>query len=171
MSKDEFYYDFARRELERQDSLNSDYQERAYRIITVAVALLGATAVTLNLGRGVESFSVPLIALLAVLSLSFVGAMFRSIQILGPKPWSAGVEPNEMRKQLPDYEERGLREWAADHILDSVASNDKQLSVRAGYLKQGLAALAVEGLCVVLVGVFIALNSGPNVALPVSGQA
>ena len=168
MSKDEFYYDFARRQLERQDSLLSDYQERTYRVITVAVALLGATAVTLNLGRGVESFLVPLIAPLVVLAVSFGVAMFQSIQVLSPKCWRAGVEPEEMRNQLPHYEVEGLREWAADCNIDSVVLNDKQLTTRANKLKSGFWALGVQGLSVVAVGVLIALDSGSNVAPPVA---
>ena len=169
MSKNEFCYEFSRQQLARQDSLNADYQERASRTLTVAVALLGATAVTLNLGGGVESISPPLIALLAALAVSVAFAMWRSIQVLAPKDWSAGVEPNEMRENLPNYQEDRLREWAADLIVDSLVPNDCRLLVRAGQLRQGLYALALGGLFVVLVGVFVTLSSGPIVVPPVSG--
>ena len=171
MSKKEFYYEFARQQLARQDSLLADYQERAYRTITVAVALLGATAVTLTLGRGVELISLPLFLLLGALAVSFAFAMVRSVQVLAPGNWSAGVEPKEMRANLPTYEEGGLREWAGDCIVDSLAPNDGRLLVCARHLRDGLIALVFEGLLVVSVGVVVTLSSGPNVALPVSGQA
>ena len=168
MSKDEFYHDFARRQLERQDSLLSDYQGRAYRIITVAVALLGAAAVTLNLGGSVQSLPIHVFAPLAGLAVGFGLAMVYSIQVLNPRSWRTGVDPKEMVRQLPHYEEAGLREWAADCIIESVTCNDKELKIRGDKLKQGFWALGFEGLCVVGVGVSIALNLGPSVAPPVT---
>lgn len=169
MSKDEFYYDYASRQLERQDALNSDYQDRAYRIITIAVTLLGAAALTLNLGRGVDLYSLLLVGLLVGLGLAFVLAMCLSVQILRPDDWKTGVEPAEMRKYISTHALGGLREWAADHVLDSLPANDKLLEVRARKLGKALWALATEGICLVGVGMYVAVTNFSSVSQPVAG--
>lgn len=156
MTKDEFYYEYAVREERRQNALNSDYQERSYRIITIAIGLLGASAVTLNLGEGVDLLSARFIGVLVGLGVAFIGAVVLSIKVLRPEDWYEGIRPEDMLKYYPKYEAEGLRTWAGGQILKAVKKNDDQLESRARLLGFALAAAALEAIFVIALGGLVA---------------
>ena len=107
MTKQRFYYDLARQALALQDTINDEYNQRAYRSITLAITMVGAGAVIVNLGGGIPGWSALLVGSLASLVTCFVFVVGASVRALWFEDWNAGPKPEEARGRLPDCDEDG----------------------------------------------------------------
>jgi hypothetical protein len=72
MTKQRNYYDLARQAPALQDTTNDEYNQMAYRSITLAITMVGAGAVIVNLSGGIPGWSASLVGSLAPLVACFL---------------------------------------------------------------------------------------------------
>ena len=162
MTKQRFYYDLARQALALQDTTNDEYNQRAHRSITLAITMVGAGAVIVNLGGGIPGWSAPLVGSLVPLVACFLFVVVASVKAMWFEDWHAGVKPEEVRGHLPTYDEDGLTEWAGDRYAESHVANRGILATRSRYLQGALIGLALEAACLIAFGVTVALSAPPT---------
>ena len=79
--------------------------------------------------------------------------VYRVMQVTG---WDLSPNLSNLKSYLNDYTEEQMREWSGDELTRSVATNNKTLNAKAGWLGWAIHCFALEATVVAAIAISIA---------------
>ena len=154
--KARLYYEITRDRLANQSDLNREYGVKALSVLTLCVALVGATAVVLTLPDPSVKLAGAIVWLLAALSVCFATlTAFFSIRAASLLRWYSEPSGSAVAQHLLTYSLTDLLIWAGDTYEHHIERNKHNLRTKASDLQQSLYGLVLTAMALVSLALYV----------------
>lgn len=154
MDKYDLYYQVTLEKLHNQETLHTEFGNKASSMLTFGAALIGVGAVVLGFSEIDPNSSTTLYATFILLMLAFLFTAYWSLYSLWPRDWEHSPNAVRLAEHIASYGDDVLTEWVGDEYGRSVESNRSVLEKKANALRWGMMGLAGEAFLVAVLGFY-----------------
>ncbi len=150
MNNAKLYHQFARERLRSQETLNSEYDTKTNRTLTLAVALVSIGVLVINLSGSSVTQNLWMLVSSAVLLVAFAAIAWCSVMGRRLSNWHRGPSERSFAGYVNQLNERILQQWVNDSYSSALRFNDATLSRKAKWVEYAQYLLFVEVLALIV---------------------
>lgn len=152
MENARLYHEFARERLRSQETLNTEYDTKLNRTLTLAVALVSIGILIINLSGSSVTQNLWMSVSIGILLLTFATIAWCSVMGRRLSNWHYGPSEPAFAEYIHLLDADALLQWVNDSYSQALSSNDTTLTRKAKWVQSSQYILFVEVVALIVLG-------------------